>query len=66
MEVKHNDLLHADQHGAVVIPAELSQKLPEAIALMISREKVILDACKREDFNFQVLRQAIMKSAEIH
>ena len=51
---------------AVVLPAELSQKLPEAIELMISREKVILDACKREDFNYQVLRQAIMKSAKIH
>ena len=66
MEVKHNDLLHADRHGAVVIPAELSEKLPKAIELMISREKVILDACKREDFNYQVLRQAIMESAEIH
>ena len=66
MELKHNDLLHADRHGAVVIPAELSEKLPKAIELMISREKVILDACKREDFNYQVLRQAIMESAEIH
>ena len=66
MEVKHNDLLHADRHGAVVIPAELSEKLPGAIDLMISREKVILDACKREDFNYQVLRQAIMESAKIH
>ena len=66
MEVKHNDLLHADRHGAVVIPAELSEKLPKAIELMISREKVILDACKRDDFNYQVLRQAIMESAEIH
>ena len=66
MEVKHNDLLHADRHGAVVIPAELSEKLSKAIELMISREKVILDACKREDFNYQVLRKAIMESAEIH
>ena len=66
MEVKHNDLLHADRHGAVVIPAELSEKLPEAIDLMISREKVILDACKRQDFNYQILRKAIMESTEIH
>ena len=66
MEVKHNDLLHADRHGATVIPAELSEKLPDAIKLMISREKVILDACKRDDFNYQILRQAIMESAEIH
>ena len=66
MEVNHNDLLHADRHGAVVIPAELSEKLPEAIELVNSREKVILDACKRKDFNYQVLSQAIMESAEIH
>jgi len=65
MEVNHNDLLHADRHGAVVIPAEFSEKLPKAIELMINRESVILDACKREDFNFQVLRDTIMKSAEI-
>ena len=66
MEVNHNDLLHADRHGAVVIPLEFSEKLPEAIELMINRESVILDACKKEDFNCQVLRQAIMKSSEIH
>jgi len=66
MEVNHDDLIHADRHGAVVIPSELSENLPEAIDLMISREKVILDACKREDFSYQVLRQAIMESAEIH
>ena len=66
MEVKHNDLLHADRHGAVVIPAELLEKLPKAIDLMINRESIILDACKRKDFNYQVLKQAIMKSSEIH
>ena len=66
MEVKHNDLLHAGRHGAVVIPAELLEKLPKAIDLMINRESVILDACKRKDFNYQVLKQAIMKSSEIH
>ena len=65
MEVKHNDLLHADRHGAVVIPAELSDKLPKAIELMINREKIILDACKREDFDYQILRQAILESTKL-
>tara|TARA_B100000686_G_C16519707_1_gene826562 strand:- start:8 stop:703 length:696 start_codon:yes stop_codon:yes gene_type:complete len=65
MEVKHNDLLHADRHGSVVIPSELLEKLPKSIELMINRESVILDACKKEDFNLHVLRQAIMKSSEI-
>ena len=65
MEVQHNDLLHADRHGAVVIPAELAGKLPESIELMISREKIILDACKRDDFNYQILRQAILESNKL-
>ena len=65
MEVQHNDLLHADRHGAVVIPAELAGKLPESIELMISREKIILDACKRDDFNYPILRQAILESNKL-
>ena len=65
MEVQHNDLLHADRHGAVVIPAELAGKLPESIELMISREKIILDACKRDDFNYHILRQAILESNKL-
>ena len=65
MEVQHNDLLHADRHGAVVIPAELAGKLPESIELMISREKIILDACERDDFNYQILRQAILESNKL-
>ena len=65
MKVKHNDLLHADRHGAVVIPSELAEKLPEAIELMINREKIILDACKRGDFNYEILRQAILESHKL-
>ena len=65
MNVRHNDLIHADRHGAVVIPKELAEELPNSIELMFRREKVILDACKREDFDFGVLKQAILKSSEI-
>ena len=64
MNVQHNDLIHADRHGSVVIPAELAEELPKAIELMFRREKVILDACKREDFNYGVLKKAILDSAE--
>ena len=66
MTVKHGDLIHADRHGAVVIPLEAALKLPECIDLCIRRETVILDACKRPDFNLDVLKQAMGNSAEIH
>ena len=65
MNVQHNDLIHADRHGSVVIPEELAEELPKAIELMLRREKVILDACKREDFNYGVLKKAILESAGI-
>ncbi len=66
MAVKHGDLIHADRHGAVVIPLEATPKLPEYIDLCIRREAVILFACKRPDFTIEVLKQAIGDSAEIH
>jgi len=65
MNVKHNDLIHADQHGSVVIPAELAEELPTAIDLMIRKEKIILDASKRKDFNFEILKKAIQDSTQI-
>jgi len=65
MNVRHNDLIHADRHGAVVIPKELAEGLPNAIKLMIRREKIILDACKSTDFDFEILKEAILKSSQI-
>ena len=66
MNVCPGDLIHADRHGAVVIPPEMARGLPEAIATLTRREKVILDACARPDFTIETLRQAIAESAEIH
>jgi len=65
MNVQHNDLIHADRHGSIVIPAELAKELPTAIDLMIRKEKIILDACKRQDFDFEILKKAIQDSAQI-
>ena len=65
MNVRHNDLIHADRHGAVVIPSKYALDLPNAIDLMIRREKIILDACRRPGFNLEVLKQATSESATI-
>ena len=43
MQAAHDDVIHADYHGAVVIPADAVRKLPAAIDLVSRREKVILD-----------------------
>ena len=62
----HDDVIHADFHGAVLIPADCVTKLPEAIALSMRRERVILDLCASRDFTPAKLRDVLAKSAEIH
>ena len=66
MQAAHDDVIVADYHGAVVVPAEAVKKLPTAIDLVARREKVILDICKSPDFSPAKLRDAIKRAGEIH
>jgi regulator of RNase E activity RraA len=66
MQVGHDDVIHADYHGAVVVPADAVKKLPAAIDLISRREKVILDFCKSPDFSAAKLRDVLKRSSEIH
>ncbi len=62
MYVNSGDIVHADHHGAIVIPADLLEKLPAAIDLMARKEKVLLDAAKAPGFNMEKLRTAMTQS----
>lgn len=66
MNAIHDDVIHADFHGAVVIPADAVRRLPDAIALCTRREKVILDVCASPDFSPARLRAAVQAAGEIH
>ena len=66
MLVGHDDVIHADVHGAVVIPAEAVRTLPKAIDLISRREKVILDRARAQGFNARAMRDALRESGEIH
>jgi len=66
MIVSPNDVIHADRHGAVVIPAETVKDLPGAVALLARREKVIIDAARAPGFSVARLRQAFAEQEEIH
>jgi regulator of RNase E activity RraA len=66
MEVSHDDLVHADQHGAVVVPiADASNVIEEAEKIM-ARERIVIDAAQRPDFDMDKLRAAWKGMAEIH
>lgn len=66
MAVRHDDVVHADRHGAVVIPPEAVKELPAAVDLLTRREAVILECARGADFDVDRLRQAMADSADIH
>jgi hypothetical protein len=59
-------VIHADRHGAVVVPAEAIKELPAAVDLLARREKVLIDAAKAPGFSVARLRQAYTEQDEIH
>ena len=66
MNAGHDDVIHADLHGAVVIPDDCVRRLPAAIDLVSRREKVIMDICKAPGFTPAKLRAAVREPGEIH
>lgn len=62
----HGDLVHADRHGAVVIPVEHAARIPEVVAALTRREAVIIAATREPGFNMDALRRAIGNARNIH
>jgi regulator of RNase E activity RraA len=66
MAVNHGDIIHADCHGAVVVPLDAVKKIPAAVDLLVRREAVILEVARADGFNIDKLKKAMADSAEIH
>ena len=65
MAVADGDLIHADQHGAVVVPWEVAEQVPEAAAQIARREAVIIGAAQKPGFNIDRLREAFGEAAKL-
>jgi len=66
MIVSANDIIHADRHGAVVIPPDAVARIPATVDLLSRREKVLIEASKQPGFSIERLRQAYREQDEIH
>ena len=66
MHVRHGDIVHADRHGAVVVPADAVRRIPEAVALIQRREAKLLEAARRPGFGIEALKAALGEAADIH
>jgi regulator of RNase E activity RraA len=58
MTVNQGDLIHADRHGAVVIPPEVVDHLADAIQKMQDTEQLVLGPAKEPGFDFDKFEAA--------
>ncbi len=57
MVVQPGDLIHADKHGAQVIPWDIAPQIPEAVSQLTASERRIIETCQAADFTVEKLMQ---------
>jgi regulator of RNase E activity RraA len=55
MVVHPGDLIHADKHGAQVIPMDIAPQIPDAVAKIAANERRIIETCQAQDFSLDKL-----------
>lgn len=66
MLVNPGDLIHADRHGAVVIPSAIAAEIPKCAKVLARREKLLLDAARQPGFSTAAIREAFERMNDIH
>ena len=58
MNIKSGDLVHADRHGAVVVPTDVIDDLETSILKMQQTERLVLDPARKKGFDFDAFETA--------
>lgn len=58
LEVRPGDFVHADRHGAVVVPVDILPRLDAAVARMQESERLILEPARQEGFTIEAFEAA--------
>src|SRR2546428_9843744 len=56
--INPGDLLHGDQHGVVVIPSEIAERIPEVAERVATDEQRIIQTCRAEGVTLERLKAA--------
>ena len=59
MDVTSGDLVHADQHGAVVVPIDKVEEMMKALEALTAREAAIIEAALDPEMTLEKLKAAI-------
>ena len=58
LSVTEGDLIHADRHGALVIPSAVLPSFVAAITKLIKTERLVLDPARAADFDYDAFEKA--------
>lgn len=58
LTVNPGDLIHADRHGALVVPEDVVDQLEVAIQKLLTTERIVLDAAAQPGFDFDAFSVA--------
>ena len=64
MAVRPDDVVHADEHGAVCFPAKYVEIVANKAVEFMATEAPIIDACKKEDLSLDELRRLYLARSD--
>ena len=66
LRISEGDLLHADRHGVAIVPIDLVDEIPAAVATMVAREDRILSIVRAATFDHDAFRRLMDDRGEVH
>lgn len=65
LRINPGELVHADRHGAIIIPEDILPKLAEGIKTLLASEQIILGPAREPGFDIDKLQEAWKKFEEV-
>jgi 4-hydroxy-4-methyl-2-oxoglutarate aldolase len=66
LKIRPGDLLHADRHGVLSIPAEIADRIPLVAAHLKERRHRIVDLCRCSEFSIEKMRECLEREVREH
>ena len=61
LTISPGDIIHADKHGVLLVPADVAHRVPEAAALISDRERDVIELTRSKGFDLDELRARVQR-----
>jgi regulator of RNase E activity RraA len=66
LDIRPGDLLHADRHGVLSVPAEIADRIPPVATEIQERRHRIVNTCRCSDFSIEKLGECFQREIDEH